>query len=224
MTYVVAHWNEYRHNLLDIISPIQSDGTIGIQGMVLLGGVIAAIVIGGWFVKRRKVSFWAMADVSAPPLALGIGIGRIGCFLNGCCFGYPTEGFLGIVFPQGCYASSIYPNIHIHPTQAYSAIAAFLIAILLPMLEKRWRLFAGWTFSIFMILYGIDRLIVEGFRFYDSSKYFELFGTQWTGSRIVALAMIAFGIVSFLLLPRKQPVAAKSPQPEKQNTNESSNK
>lgn len=222
LTYVVAHWNEYRYHLLDIISPVQSDGTIGIQGMVLLGGVIAAVIFGGWYVKRRGVSFWAMADVSAPPLALGIGIGRVGCFLNGCCFGNPTDGPLGVIFPQGCYASAIYPGIAIHPTQAYSSVAAFAIAFLLLILEKRWHRFTGWTFSLFLILYGIDRLIVEGFRFYDPSKYFELFGTQWTGSRLISVAMIAVGIVAFLVLSRKQrmveaasPVSPSTTEPKK---------
>ena len=204
LTYVVAHWDEYRHNLLDIVSPVQSDGTIGIQGMVLLGGVIAAIVVGGWFVKKKQVSFWAMADVSAPPLALGIVIGRMGCYFNGCCFGYPTESPLGVVFPHGCYASAVYPEIHVHPTQLYAAVAAFLIAFLLPILERRWRMFVGWTFSLFLILYGIDRIIVEGYRYYPSDKYFEVLGTQWTGSRIISLLMIILGVVAYVMLSNSQ--------------------
>jgi phosphatidylglycerol:prolipoprotein diacylglycerol transferase len=204
LTYVVGHWGEYRRHLLDIISPIQSDGTLGIAGMVLLGGVIAAVVVGGWYLKRKQVPFWQMADVSAPPLALGIGIGRLGCFFNGCCFGHPTTGWLGIVFPSGCYAASVYPGIAIHPTQLYDAAGAFVIAAVLPIFEKRWRSFSGWTASWFLILAGLDRFIVEGYRYYEPDKCFEFLGTQWTGSRIVALGMVVLGIVTLIILSKKK--------------------
>jgi len=213
LTYVAAHWSEYKHHPLDILSPIQSDGTIGIQGMVLLGGIFLAVVCGGWYVKRKGVPFWAMADVSAPPLALGIAIGRIGCYLNGCCFGHPTNGIFGVIFPSGCYAAAIYPGIRIHPTQLYSAGAAFLTAILLVGLERRGRTFAGWTASLFLILSGIDRVIVEGYRYYPPDKYFTLLGTQWTGSRVVALLMVGAGIVAFAMLSKSaRRIAAKEMQ------------
>jgi phosphatidylglycerol:prolipoprotein diacylglycerol transferase len=218
LSYVGAHWDEYRHHLLDIISPFQSDGSIGIAGMVLLGGVIAAIIVGAWFLRRRKVGFWSMADVIAPPLALGIGIGRLGgCFLNGCCFGVPTDGPLGMVFPPGCYASSVYPGIPIHPTQLYAAGAALVIAVALPILERRWRRFAGWTFSLFMVLYGIDRFVVEGYRYYSPSTSFHAWGMQWTGSRILAGAMVIFGVVAFLILRGKAAAAANTETDRGQN-------
>jgi len=202
LTYVAAHWSEYARHPLDIISPIQSDGTIGIQGMVLLGGIFLAVLCGGWYVKRKGVSFWAMADVSAPPLALGIGIGRIGCYLNGCCFGHPINGIFGVIFPSGCYAGAIYPGIRIHPTQLYSAGAAFLTAILLVAFARRRGTFVGWTASLFLILSGIDRVIVEGYRYYPPDKYFKLLGTQWTGSRVVALMMVAAGILAFAIMSK----------------------
>ena len=212
LTYVAAHWAEYKHHLLDIISPVQSDGTIGIQGMVLLGGVICAVACGGWYVKRKGASFWAVADVCGPPLALGIAIGRLGCYFNGCCFGNPTQGILGVIFPSGCYASAIYPGIPVYPTQLFSSGAAFLIAGILAVTEPRWRTFVGWTFSIFLILYGIDRVIVEGYRYYPPDKYFEVLGTQWTGSRVVALLMIIGGIVAYVMLRKSRRLDAVKPQ------------
>jgi len=203
LTYVVGHWDEYRNHPLDIISPIQSDGTLGIAGMVLLGGVIAAVIVGGWYLKRKKVPFWQMADVSAPPLALGIGIGRLGCFFNGCCFGHPTSSGLGMIFPKGCYAAAIYPGTAIHPTQLYDAAGAFVIAAVLQTLEKRWRTFPGWTASWFLMLAGLDRFIVEAYRYYEPANCFEFLGTQWTGSRLVSLMMVVLGIVTLWVLSRK---------------------
>lgn len=203
LTYVVGHWDEYRNHPLDIISPIQSDGTLGIAGMVLLGGVIAAVIVGGWYLKRRKVPFWQMADVSAPPVALGIGIGRLGCFFNGCCFGHPTTGIFGVVFPSGCYASSVYPGTAVHPTQLYDAAGSFLIAVILPIFEKKWRKFPGWTASWFLVLAGLDRFIVEGYRYYDASVRFEFLSMQWTGSRIVSLVMMVLGIMTLWILSKR---------------------
>ncbi len=209
LTYVLHHWEMYRRHPLDIISPVQSDGTIGIAGMVLLGGVIAAFLAGGYFLKRRKVSFWAMADLVSPPLTLGIVIGRLGCFFNGCCFGHPTEGLLGMVFPEGCYASAVYPGVSIHATQLYAVGAALLIAIILPILERQSWAFRGMTLSWFLILYGVDRFVVEGFRYYEPEWFFNLLGTQWTGSRLVSAGMVVLGVLTMILLPKK-PQAEKS--------------
>jgi phosphatidylglycerol:prolipoprotein diacylglycerol transferase len=206
LTYVVHHWEMYRRHPLDIISPVQSDGTIGIAGMVLLGGVIAAFVAGGYFLKRRRVSFWAMADLVSPPVALGIAIGRMGCFLNGCCFGHPTESPFGMVFPEGCYAAAVYPEVSIHPTQLYAAVAALSIAIVLMILERQSWAFRGMTLSWFLIFYGVDRFVVEGYRYYEPGWFFHLLGTQWTGSRLISAGMVMLGIVTMILLPKKPPM------------------
>lgn len=212
LTYVIHHWEFYGQHPLDIISPVQSDGTIGIAGMVLLGGVIAAFIAGGYFLKRRKVSFWAMADLISPPLALGIGIGRLGCFFNGCCFGHPTDGPLGMVFPDGCYAGAVYPDIPIHPTQLYAAGAAFLIAIILPILERQPWAFRGMTLSWFLILYGVDRFVVEGFRHYETGWFVNAMGMQWTGSRLIALGMVILGVSTMLFLPKVRQHIKTAPQ------------
>ena len=85
------------------------EGGVAIHGGIL-GGIIAGIV----FSKLKKTSFWKLADLVAPSIILGQAIGRIGCFLNGCCFGVPTESIFGVRFPL--------TDVAVHPTQLYELV------------------------------------------------------------------------------------------------------
>jgi phosphatidylglycerol:prolipoprotein diacylglycerol transferase len=91
LMYVVFHLDEFRGRWLDTINPFQSDGQIGLAGLTLLGGVLLAFISSYLFLRHRKLSFLKFADVVMPSVGLGIFLTRIGCFLNGCCFGLPCE-------------------------------------------------------------------------------------------------------------------------------------
>lgn len=125
-------------------------------GLVFYGGLIGGIAAGGWYVYRRELSFWNLADVVAPFLALGYGIVRIGCFLNGCCYGKPTAASWGVVFP-GLSAVSR------HPTQLYSSGLALVVftAVLWLFFHRR---FTGQVFLTYLMLYAVSRGLVEIFR------------------------------------------------------------
>lgn len=126
------------------------------QGLVFYGGLLAGIIAGVWFIYRRGLPFWNLADIVAPFLALGYGIGRIGCFLNGCCYGKPTDLPWGVVFP----GLSAIPR---HPTQLYSTGLALLLFGFLLWLYYR-RRFTGQVFLVYLMLYAVLRSIVEIFR------------------------------------------------------------
>ncbi len=209
LTYVVTHWSEYAAHPLDAISPIQSDGTIGIAGLVVLGGVLFAIPTAYYFAKRRHIPYFKLTDVMIPSLAFGLGIGRIGCFLNGCCFGLPTELPWGVIFPSTCLAGSVYPHNPIHPTQIYDLLYNFAIGFVLLWWTSKKR-FQGELFFLFLGMYGFGRFLVENLRYYpDAGKLFALAGLQFTGSGLVSLAMSATGIYLFIKGREKKAKHAK---------------
>ncbi len=84
LMYVALNWQSYSTNLV-AIPMIWADGGLSFHGAVA-GGILAGL----WLSRRYKISFWRIADAVAPGLALGHAIGRVGCFLNGCCYGLPT--------------------------------------------------------------------------------------------------------------------------------------
>ncbi|MFH1011906.1 MAG: prolipoprotein diacylglyceryl transferase [bacterium] len=203
LTYVVGHWSEFRNYPLDIISPIQHDGTIGIAGLVLLGGVTGGIVATIIYVRAKKLPLLLVLDVLSPPVVIGIAIGRIGCFLNGCCFGFPTELPWGCVFPEESLAGFIYPHTPIHPTQLYDLLLMVILFALLLLLERRPHR-QGQTFSFFLMGYAVARFWVEGLRWYEPNLIPAFIGSlQLTGSRIVSMVMFIAGLILWIRLRRR---------------------
>ncbi len=194
LTYVVLHWDEFAEYPLDIISPVQHTGTIGIAGLVLLGGVIGGIIATIIYVRVKKLPLFLVLDVLVPSLAIGIAVGRIGCFLNGCCFGMPTDLPWGCVFPRESFAGSVYPHTPIHPTQLYAMGLMILIFVGLLYFDRRPHP-QGQTFALFLIAYGVARFWVEGLRWYEPEMIVGVVGPiRVTGSRVVSVLMFFAGV------------------------------
>jgi len=192
--YVAFHLSEFRGRWLDTISPIQSDGTVGIAGLVVIGGIVFAVITSIWYLGRKNIPYFKMMDIMVPSLAFGIGLGRVGCFFNGCCFGHPTDSIFGIVFPSACLAGSVYPGQAIHPTQLYALVYSFAIGIFL-LLRSRSRRFTGELFSLFFILYGMARFINETLRYYRKGMILGSFGeSSFTISMLLSMIMVILGI------------------------------
>ncbi len=182
--YVLTHVEEFRGHWLDVINPVQGDGRFGIAGMVLLGGVGAAVIVSIWYIRRRKLPLWKVADVMAPSLALGIALGRIGCYLNGCCYGIASD-FCGVKFPGMSQA--------VLPTQLFEAFWCALLLVGL-LLAERWKRFEGYTFALFLLGYAVFRLWVETVR--DDSQVeilFRLTAGRITISQVLSAGMIVWG-------------------------------
>ncbi len=195
LLYIVTHTAEFRGRWLDTINPIQSDGTIGIAGLVLLGGVIAAIAAILLFCRVKKIPVMKLTDLLIPSLALGEFFGRIGCLLNGCCFGLPTKLAWGIVFPSTCMAGEHFPDTTIHPTQAYMSLAALATVFILLMAQKRLHR-PGQLFGLYLTIYGPVRIVIESLRWYESSmKPFETMGWGITISQMLSVAITIAGLV-----------------------------
>ena len=97
--YVIFHLEEFRGHWMDMINPFQSSGQIGIAGLTMLGGFLAALASSLIYMWRHKLPILKIADILAPSVGLGIFITRIGCFFNGCCYGTPTKVPWAVVFP-----------------------------------------------------------------------------------------------------------------------------
>jgi phosphatidylglycerol:prolipoprotein diacylglycerol transferase len=136
----------------------------------LIGGGLAAFL----FIRRRKLPLWPTVDTLTWIVILGLGFGRIGCFLNGCCFGHVTDSWLGIVFPPGSPSWTeqgeqglIGPRdsaLPVLPTQLFEAVAAFAIAALLALWVERKKRYPGETFVVGIALYAAARIAIEFFR------------------------------------------------------------
>lgn len=202
--YVFTHLDEFRGNWFAIINPIQPSGRIGIAGMVLLGGVVTATVAAIIYLRRKRLSVWKFADVIAPALALGIGLGRIGCFSTGCCYGQPTESFFGVIFPPDSPAGSHFPHTPVLPTQLFSSAFGFALFALLLIVE-RWKKFDGFTFPLFLIGYSIFRIWIDTIRIYDEGDILIHTETvRITVSQAISAGLIVFGVALFLVLGKKK--------------------
>jgi phosphatidylglycerol:prolipoprotein diacylglycerol transferase len=167
---------------------------------VFYGGLIAAVVVALWYLRRHRMPMWAVTDVFAPGIALGHVVGRLGCLLAGCCFGRPTSVPWAITFndPLAAQNAGTPLGIPLHPTQLYEAGAELLILGVLLLLERRGRPFPGRTFWTYMLLYGISRFIVEFYRG-DPRGVVGAFST----SQFVSLLIVPLSIVMLIALRRR---------------------
>lgn len=194
--YVVFHLDEFRGHWLDIISPVQSDGSCGIAGLSMLGGVVLALLSGIFYAAYKRVDIYDLGDSVAPSIALGFGFGRIGCFLNGCCFGLPTSSKLGVIFPPGSPAGETFPQTPLIPTQLYASALGFIIFALLLLIERIAKPPKGVIFGLFLLLYGIDRFWLDTIRYYETNAIFASFGSfRLTYNQIIVVVLAILGII-----------------------------
>jgi phosphatidylglycerol---prolipoprotein diacylglyceryl transferase len=211
--YVVTHWGEFAAHPLDVISPFQSNGQIGIAGLVLLGGVIAAFATVFYYSRRRGFAFFAVTDLFIPATALGIAIGRLGCFFNGCCFGLPTSLPWGLVFPSDSLAGSVFPGTCVHPTQIYESLWMLLVFAGLLLWDRRARGLGQLT-GLFLLFYGIGRFYIESLRWYEHQMIlFQIGAARLTISQVLSAAMILCG-AALIARSLKQPAVRTKPAPK----------
>ena len=215
--YVTEYWQHY---LFDSQTgqPLQfheslfrainfPDGGITVFGAIL-GGILGAVI----FMFRNNMPVFRTFDVMAPAVALGMAIGRIGCLLNGCCFGDVTDLSWGIVFPPGSpvhdyqiahslvpYSSIVLP---VHPTQIYSSCLALLLCGTLLFLGRLpfYRQRAGLVFASFMLLYSVGRFMIEFVRTDEDS----FLGTGLTISQNVSIVFFVMGIALFMYVVKRR--------------------
>src|SRR2546428_4682571 len=179
--------------------------TLARSGGVFYGGLILAVVVALWYIRRVGLPLWTTCDVFAPGIALGHVIGRFGCLFAGCCYGKPTSKPWGITFTDPYAASYVGTPLGnpLHPTQLYEAGAELLILIVLLVTERKGRPYAGRTFWLYMLLYSISRFIIEFYRG-DERGAVGIFSTSQFIS--IILAPLAIGMLIYLSRRAETPV------------------
>jgi phosphatidylglycerol:prolipoprotein diacylglycerol transferase len=143
-------------------------------GLVFYGGLIGGLVALLAYVKLNKLPLLIVVDSAAPALALGEAITRIGCFLNGCCWGAPSSAPWAVCFPRhshpfaqqvsdGLLTASAMQSLPVHPTQLYMTIGLVIGAAILWFLLRK-GVPEGCVVAGYLVIYGILRFCVELFR------------------------------------------------------------
>jgi phosphatidylglycerol:prolipoprotein diacylglycerol transferase len=199
--YVIQYWGDRIHTVGDVFR-------IWEGGIVLYGSIMGGTT--AFFLYRlvRKFPLLPLLDVIAPSLALGIALGRMGCFLNGCCYGKLCEGPLGVSFPPesppwkaqvvlGLIDPKAAHSLPVHPTQLYSVIDGLVLLMLLSAyfpLRRR----DGEVMALLMVTYPITRFLIEALR-NDEGVFFA----GMTISQNISIALFWCGLIFWRYLARR---------------------
>lgn len=175
--YIIDNINYYVKNPTEIIM-------LQHGGLSWFGGLICGIVFGVVYLKKKKLSVYKIFDLLAPYVALAQAIGRIGCLLNGCCFGEVSE--FGIYFEA-------HKSILI-PAQLYSSLILIIIFVILRLLQGRPHKEGGIFFS-YLLLYSVKRFFIEFFR---GDHEVILFGL--TLFQVISALIFCLSFVKLLLI------------------------
>lgn len=199
--YVIYHWSDFSDRLLDIINPFQS-GQFGIVGLNLQGGLIGGLIAGLFYLKWKKMPLAASLDAVVPAVGFGIFLARIGCYMNGCCFGTPTDGPFGVHFPEDSAAHSVFGTDAVHPTQLYSSAYGLLLMFGLMWVNRHWYR-VGRSVGLFFIAEAAFRLLIEPLRYYEEAMWIDVAGLEITYNVLAAGVMLLIGL--YFLMKSKDP-------------------
>ena len=215
--FIVVNWDQYYYPCVDFehfnalypaASITEPDCTRLLRfwngGLVFLGGVLGAILVIIWFMRRERLPMLPMADVLIPSLAIGQFFGRLGCLAAGCCWGKPADLSWGIEFParsmafhqhlqQGLLASGATHSLSLHPTQLYDAMVGIVLFGVLTWIRQRKR-YHGQVFVWWLFLYPLARSTIELFRG-DSDRGFVF---EWINEPLNSFLGLPPGSVTLL--------------------------
>src|SRR3954447_989532 len=187
--YMIENWDTVQH---DVFGSLFS-GT----GLVWYGGVVGGALGAVLWAWRRGWLGWKLADVACIPLALGYAIGRCGCQLSGDGdYGVHSNLPWAMAYPNG----TVPTRVEVHPTPIYETLAMGLVALLLWQLRD--RLTGGRLFALYLVLAGVERLLVEFIRRNDDVAL------GLTLPQLLSLGMIVFGVVLAARVGRGEPQPA----------------
>jgi phosphatidylglycerol:prolipoprotein diacylglycerol transferase len=191
LTYVLINFSYYITHPIDIFKIWQG-------GLVFSGGLIAVVLGMSWYIRRHHLSFWKIGDLCGPAVAIGASVGRIGCFMAGCCYGRPTDLKWGIVFT---HPQSLAPlNISLHPTQIYHSLTNLIIFVVLMVLHTR-KKYDGQVFLWFLILHSVARLFIERFR---GDNRGMIPGTDMSATQLVTILILIGSVVMLYILKSRK--------------------
>ena len=192
--HAVSYWREEFAN-----EPWTEIFMVQHGGLVFYGGLVGATVATLIYLFRKKLPIWKFGDAVAPSIALGYVFGRMGCLMNGCCYGRVCDLPWAIHFPVD------HPThgVGVHPTQIYDSLLNAFLYVGLAWLYRH-KKFDGQVFASYLVGYAIIRSIVETFRGDYSAAHIH---GVFTPAQLVGIAIFAAGVILLWKLPRvgKQP-------------------
>jgi phosphatidylglycerol:prolipoprotein diacylglycerol transferase len=169
-----------------------SFGSISFLGG-LIGGILFFLLLMKFFYPYKNQDNKKILNTVITGVVLAHAFGRIGCFCAGCCFGIPTESFLGVIFPHG-HAHDVFPDTSIYPTQLFESGFLFLLFIALNKVDK----LKGYELETYLFGYGTWRILIEFVRGDDRGEFLRIFTTEYnvfpTPSQFMSLLMILLGV------------------------------
>lgn len=167
--YVLLNWEMFRSHPVEIFR-------LDHGGLVFYGGLAAGVLAGVATLRRARLPLWITVDLMIPPLVLAHAIGRIGCFLNGCCYGKPSALPWAIAFPG--------ERILRHPTQLVESGALMILFFFLKGLERR-NPQPGTIAFTYGVGYGCWRFLIEFLRGDNPAAALGLTPFQWASVPLV---------------------------------------
>jgi phosphatidylglycerol:prolipoprotein diacylglycerol transferase len=198
--YVIEHLAEFKREWGSVFALWQG-------GLTLYGGLAAGTFVGLLAARRLGLPRWRVADALTPSLAIGTMFGRIGCFLNGCCYGHPTTLPWGVKFPPGSFASIEFGDTPVHPSQLYNAAAGLALFGFLVAARARFHV-PGVRFWTFVVLFALARIPLDMTRAYEPSAVLVRGVVEITESQGTSLVVALFGL---LMIQRLRREAAGAP-------------
>jgi phosphatidylglycerol:prolipoprotein diacylglycerol transferase len=193
--YVATYWEEaFAGKPWTEVFMVRKGGLVYYGGFV--GGALGLIL----YAVRKKLPLWKLADALAPSIALGYVFGRLGCLMNGCCYGRVTDAPWAIHFPREHDTH----GLGVHPTQIYDSLLSLVLYAGLAWLYRR-KQFDGQVFACYLLGYSASRSLVELFRG-DYTAYY--FGGWATPAHLISFGAFAFGLLLYWKLPRPRVQAA----------------
>ncbi len=179
--YVIQFFRYFRNDLTGVLR-------IDRGGLVFYGGFFLALIAVWTYCRLRHLDPLRVFDVMTPALAVGHAAGRIGCFLNGCCYGKPTMMAWGVMYPAGSEPYRRYPDMALHPVQLYEAVLNVLLSVIMLWLVRRGG--RGAASAGYLTLYGLMRFGNEFFRG-DHQQFWNGF----TPAQVIGIGMVPVGVV-----------------------------
>jgi phosphatidylglycerol---prolipoprotein diacylglyceryl transferase len=207
--FVLFNWNDYQYHLGDVVAVWK--GGIAIHGAII-GGILATMA----FSKFKKISFWSLADVVVPSVALGQAIGRWGNFFNSEAFGSPTNLPWKLYIPSTRRPPEFQDVEYFHPTFLYESlwnlgVFGILMLLFFRSLSARKPLKNGTLFLLYLVFYSLGRVWIEGLRT-DSLMFGSLRMAQ-----VISIVGVAAGSFGLVWLYRQRSKVAISSGPDNSN-------
>jgi phosphatidylglycerol:prolipoprotein diacylglycerol transferase len=195
MLFVMEHLEDFRRQWGSVLALWQG-------GLTLYGGIVAGTVAGLIAARRQGLPMWTVADALTPALLLGTAFGRVGCFLNGCCYGRPTSLPWGVVFPPESFAGLEFGNAAVHPSQLYAAGTGLVLFAASWALRRRMRT-PGTLFWGGVGAFGLARIPLDLTRAYEPTAVLAtVSGVPITESMLTSAALALFSALMIVRLRR----------------------